>query len=418
MRNAWWQQGYRFFTGREEHDAAVVLHHRTALHGSPCDACGRPLRTPFARVCVSCGHRRPHGPAAASSHQTCVLRLRPDVAPTTVRDALRVPGDEFLDALVDVMIPERLRDAGDEHQPERVRMVAGITRVWMLMETEGSVNYLGNGTPTELADVIGWCEELAAHRCAEYLRALEALFPVDARMNDAAWEARLWELADAEGAPLDALDRAYCDVIPELPDRMRAFVAAHQSEFEDATAAYDLATATGRHGTGTGHFPGAFDYIEQSRALAEALERQHPSLRRAGQVIALATPGGARYFQVVLDHGLQSTIGYVVHALASPPVGRDLDAALLADTRRGAPLLIDASVFARPGVTIVGTAPVPTDGIAFRYPLGEDAGGVCWWGVWRGGATTVDRWPDPLTPEQEAVPAMDTLTAEQLFESA
>ena len=414
MRNAWWQQGYRFFTGREESDAAVVLHHRTAVHGPPCDTCGRPLRTPQARVCVSCGHRRTSGPAAESSHAHCVLRLRPNLSPRNVRDALRVPDDEFLPVLVDVLTPARLREAGDAHKPERVRMAEGVGRLWMLMEVEGSVNYLGNSSAADLADVIGWCEELDAHRCAEYVRALDALFPEATKADDAAWEARLWEQADADNAPLDMLDRRYCDVIPRLPAQMRSFVMRHQTEFEDAAAAYDLSTATGVQGEATGHFPGAFDYIEHSRVLAEAMERKHPSVRRAGQVLALVTPNGPRYFQVVRDHPLQSTIGYVLRALTPSRGVDDGDAPALVRTQGGELLLVDASVFESPNVTIIGVAPVASNDVAFRYPMGEDAARVVWWGVWRGDTATSDRWPEPLTLWQARVPMLDTLSAEQL----
>ena len=414
MRNAWWQQGYRFFTGREESDAAVVLHHRTAVHGLPCGACGRPLRTPQARACVSCGHRRTSGPTAESSHAHCVLRLRPNLSPTNVRDALRVSDDEFLLALVDVLTPARLREAGDAHKPERVRMAEGVGRLWMLMEVEGSAHYLGNSSAADLADVIGWCEELGAHRCTEYLRALDALFHESTKADDAAWEARLWELADAEDVPLDTLDRRYCDVIPRLPAQMRSFVVRHQTEFEDAAAAFDLSTATGIQGEATGHFPGAFDYVEHSRMLAEAMERKQPSARRAGQVFALVTPSGPRYFQVVRDHPLQSTIGYVVRALTPSPVVDGTDAAGLARIPGGELLLVDASVFESPSVTIIGVAPVASNDVAFRYPMGEDAAGVRWWGVWRGETATSDGWPEPLTAAQAAVPMLDTLSAEQL----
>lgn len=414
MRNAWWQQGYRFFTGREESDAAVVLHHRTAVHGPPCAACGQPLRTPLADACVACGYRRPGKRAAAPSHPACALRLRPDRSPTNVSEALRVPDDEFLHALVDVLIPDRLRDAGAEHLPEGIRMAEGISRLWMLTETEGSVNYLGNSTPSELADAIGWCEELGAHRCAEYLRGLDTLFPEATKANDAAWEARLRELADTDEAPLDGIDRRYCDVIPRLPGQMRAFVMIHRTEFEDAAAAFDIATATGLQGTGTGHFPGAFDYIQHSLTLAEAMERRHPSARRAGQVIALATPAGARYFQVILDHALQSAIGYVARTLSSHAGGSGVDATALAQASGGDLLLVDASVFALPDAIVLGTVPVASSVVTFRYPMGEDAAGVRWWGVWRGGTTTVDRWPEPLSPAQVAVPVLDTLSIGRL----
>lgn len=47
--------GYQLFTGVEESNPNVVWHHVRSLYGPACDACGKPLRTPKARVCAACG---------------------------------------------------------------------------------------------------------------------------------------------------------------------------------------------------------------------------------------------------------------------------------------------------------------------------------------------------------------------------
>ena len=38
--------------------APHVLKHRLASYGPPCAHCGRPLRTPIAKVCAACGAKR------------------------------------------------------------------------------------------------------------------------------------------------------------------------------------------------------------------------------------------------------------------------------------------------------------------------------------------------------------------------
>lgn len=48
---------YERMAGVREEDPRVLWHHRTALYGPPCAACGKPLRTPRAKLCAACGHR-------------------------------------------------------------------------------------------------------------------------------------------------------------------------------------------------------------------------------------------------------------------------------------------------------------------------------------------------------------------------
>jgi hypothetical protein len=46
---------YARLTGFLETDVNAVRHHRASTYGRPCDACGKPLRTPRARMCAACG---------------------------------------------------------------------------------------------------------------------------------------------------------------------------------------------------------------------------------------------------------------------------------------------------------------------------------------------------------------------------
>ena len=47
---------YERITGHHEPDPMEVWHHRLALYGNPCLNCGKPLRTPQAKLCAACGH--------------------------------------------------------------------------------------------------------------------------------------------------------------------------------------------------------------------------------------------------------------------------------------------------------------------------------------------------------------------------
>lgn len=49
---------YNTLTGFNETNGLALWHHRLSLYGPPCAHCGKPLRTPRARLCAACGRLR------------------------------------------------------------------------------------------------------------------------------------------------------------------------------------------------------------------------------------------------------------------------------------------------------------------------------------------------------------------------
>ncbi len=46
---------YDKITGMANCHHNAIMHHRISIYGEPCSSCGKPLRTPRARMCAACG---------------------------------------------------------------------------------------------------------------------------------------------------------------------------------------------------------------------------------------------------------------------------------------------------------------------------------------------------------------------------
>lgn len=52
------REHYTRLTGGKETHHDHLLEHRISAIGPPCTACGKPLRTPDAKLCAACGQFR------------------------------------------------------------------------------------------------------------------------------------------------------------------------------------------------------------------------------------------------------------------------------------------------------------------------------------------------------------------------
>ena len=49
---------YNHLTGFEETEPNAIMHHSLQQIGPDCEKCGKPYRTPKAKLCAACGNKR------------------------------------------------------------------------------------------------------------------------------------------------------------------------------------------------------------------------------------------------------------------------------------------------------------------------------------------------------------------------
>ncbi len=57
------RDAYKQMTGFDESNENAIMHHRISIYGPPCEACGKPLRTPQANICAACWTPRSEAPS-------------------------------------------------------------------------------------------------------------------------------------------------------------------------------------------------------------------------------------------------------------------------------------------------------------------------------------------------------------------
>lgn len=237
--------GYELFTGERQFFGRIKEHHQSALYGPPCTACGKPLRTPRARLCAACGAKRPDAIVIAPTERDSGS-VRLHAWPfRSIDEVLAVPlprlrdcgsiGDEgprFLEALANVMLIGR-RSQPFSSFPELARMAVVLQQVHLMVRTEKTFYILDGEDGDELPRVAAWCRAIGATRFEAYVEALLALYPVELRQDPSA---RADYLSDRDDYPavLTGLEQQYWDAPLEVPERLRSYVLAHREDFAQA----------------------------------------------------------------------------------------------------------------------------------------------------------------------------------------
>jgi hypothetical protein len=251
---------YELFTGLRVR-ALEIPHHRTSLYGPLCVACGKPQRTPVASWCAACGQPRETEPAGAlpTAPSPCaagqVQLHTPRLGMMTIDQVLAgplpplergiipdTPDDVFLFVLADPALGLVNHDltfrlaAPTEVPSEPARMVQGLFSFRLSVLGDALFDYLCEGDDgNQLPDVVRWCEAIGAVRAQSFAQAVLDLYPADLRTDPRGRSDNLDELDDHGGFEvLQRFAETRWDDVLEIPARLRQFVQAHLTDFEQA----------------------------------------------------------------------------------------------------------------------------------------------------------------------------------------
>lgn len=250
--------GHELFTGGRPRPLEM-LHHRIDLYGPPCSTCGKPLRTPIARRCASCGHPSEQDSSSASANrQPCVpntvLLHGQSLRTITVADILDGPlppdqwdpiatrSDLFLLALANPAFGLVNHDVAfrlvspTAQQSEPARMIQALYSFRRAVLSDLLFDYLREDQgANDLPDVTRWCEEIGATRAQSFAQALLDLYPAAIRVTPRERGKYLDDLDVRVGYEVpQRLAEARWDDVVEIPERLRAFIRTHLQMFEAA----------------------------------------------------------------------------------------------------------------------------------------------------------------------------------------
>lgn len=408
--------GYELFTGIPESDTRRAAHHRLGLYGPACGNCGKPLRTPVARVCAACGAPRP-GFVGENESLACRYPLR---KPLTLARVLESPsGASVLHALT--WLARRHGERGElDSLPEEIKLIFVLEAFVRLVSVEGAWKFIDTGDYwQEVRFAERWCERIGAMRVAAYLRAIQESFPAAKIPTDP--RARARATSEIENR-LNEVDRAFRNVLDDVAPALRRFIAANRAKFEDLLRPQQPQIWQ----SGDAWDAEILEPLDPIAAywsmvmLGQALPTKKLPGVEVGDLIELTTPAGIAYLQVTHSSKLRPVWGPVVRVIpgifSSPLDSMDLAKHATVPTWYFTVFDVDEAL-ASGEVTARGKFEIPAEDRqfpAFRAFYGRRRDGRAVWSVWTGGEGETDRLVGPLDDDERRMPLLDMPRAAEL----